>query len=77
MSSDSSKVFYKQTEWLVSLESKATVILAEEHEDLNNTTTSKTVTSASLVFNDESTAKRVQEAFNHAANLCRKQKEPF
>jgi len=57
--------------WLVVLETTSNVVLSEEHEDLRNTTKSESRKTAFIAFNDESTAKRVLEAFNHAANLCR------
>jgi hypothetical protein len=69
-------IVYKADGWVVPLQSKSQVILSENHEDLGNTTKSESLDFFALRFNDESMAKRVQEAFNHAADLCRG-KEPF
>jgi hypothetical protein len=71
-----SDLSYTVDPWSVSLHSKSKVILSEAHDDLTNTTRSETVSQVFLNFNDESIAKRVQEAFNHSADLCRG-KEPF
>jgi Trypsin-like peptidase domain len=67
---------YKGTAWFVSLHSKSQIILSETQEDFLNTTKTESVNDASLIFGDEALARRVQEAFNHAAELCRG-KEPF
>jgi hypothetical protein len=67
---------YKGAAWIVFLHSKSQVILSEMQDGRLNTTKSESVNDAVLTFGDEALAKRVQEAFNHAAELCRG-KEPF
>ena len=66
--------------WLVGLNASSKVILSETHEiglDGSNTTKSESEDRFTLGFlPDESIAKRVLEAFKHAAELCRG-KEPF
>ena len=67
----SNKVDKKVDKWEVWLLASSKVILSEEHEDLNNTTKSESQSGFCLTFYDESIAKRVLEAFKHAADLCR------
>ena len=62
--------------WIVTLHAASKVILDDTHEDLNNTTKSESRNWAFVVFDDESIARRVLEAFKHATELCRN-KEPF
>jgi hypothetical protein len=62
--------------WSVVLKAASRVILSETYEDLNNTTKSESWKDAAVVFYEESIAKRVLDAFKHAADLCRG-KEPF
>lgn len=62
--------------WVVDLDATSKTILWETHADLLNTRETSSQSSAFIPFFDESTAKRVQDAFNHAAELCRG-KEPF
>ena len=57
--------------WFVSLKSSAKLILSEERNVTWNTTKTEQLEYASILFSDESTANRVQDAFNHAAELCR------
>jgi S1-C subfamily serine protease len=67
------------TFWWVSLNTKSDVILEETHGYWGNTsrpTTNATKHSADIHFFDESLAKRVSDAFKHAADLCRGT-EPF
>ena len=66
----------KLDQWSVVLESRSKVILVEEHESLEKTTKNESKDYAFMTFYDESVAKRVLEAFNHAAELCRGN-EPF
>jgi hypothetical protein len=75
----------KSESWVVSLSSKSHVILSEELNEerddrpgpnRENTRKNESVDSVYLDFSDESTAKRISEAFKHAAELCRG-KEPF
>ena len=66
----------KLDRWTVDLNLTSKVVLNETHEDLNNTTKSEGQKWAFIIFYDESVAKRVLEAFKHAADLCR-MKEPF
>jgi S1-C subfamily serine protease len=62
--------------WTVILHASSKMVLEETHKDLNNTTKSESQKMAFLTFNEESTAKRVLDAFKHAADFCRG-KEPF
>ena len=72
-----SDIYYKGHPWFVSLHTKSKVILSEEHDDfLVKTTRSASVQDTFLPFDDELIARRVQAAFNHAADLFRG-KEPF
>jgi hypothetical protein len=64
------------TVWAVFLHTKSDVILDETHDDLRNTTKNTSKHSAGIGFYDESLAKRVSDAFKHAADLCRGT-EPF
>ncbi len=57
--------------WTVSLDTTSKVILKETYEDITDTTKSDSLSRASLIFYEESIAKRVLEAFKHAADLCR------
>jgi hypothetical protein len=66
----------KLDRWIVDLSTSSKVVLDETHEDVNNTTKSQSQKWAFIIFYDESVAKRVLEAFKHAADLCRV-KEPF
>ncbi len=66
----------KVDEWDVELRSKSKVILSEVLHDDSGREKNDTLDLALLPYNDESIAKRVQDAFNHAAELCRG-KEPF
>jgi hypothetical protein len=52
------------------------IILVHSDSTLGSPAKAESVKTLSLRFNDESIAKRVQEAFRHAADLC-KNKEPF
>ena len=71
---------FKQTKsletWVVTLKTQTKVILTDEKVDIENTTKSEGADQVSIGFYDESIARRVLEAFNHAAALCRG-KEPF
>jgi hypothetical protein len=71
----SSDLVLKGAPWVVSLHARSKVILCEEHQESGNTRSQGT-DYVPLYFNDGSIAKRVQEAFNHAAELCRG-REPF
>jgi S1-C subfamily serine protease len=62
--------------YMVSTGSGSNVIAHETRYSGDANTKSEMVNLAVLFFNDESIARRVQEAFRHAADLCRK-KEPF
>jgi hypothetical protein len=57
--------------WIVGLYTNSDVILEETHRDIGNKTKNSAAHSAGIVFRDESVAKRVSEAFKHAADLCR------
>jgi hypothetical protein len=57
--------------WTVVLHTTSKVILNETYEDLGDTRKSESSSVASLIFYEESIAKRVLDAFNHAADLCR------
>ena len=61
---------------VVDLDAISKAILWQTHEDLRNTTETSSQNFAFITFFDESTAKRVLDAFTHAADLCRG-KEPF
>jgi len=61
--------------WRMSLSTTSKVILDDFHSDTRGNKT-ESVDIALLIFPDESLAKRVAEAFKHAAELCRR-KEPF
>jgi hypothetical protein len=71
-------VHYRSGEasYMVSTGSGSNVIVHEIHYGVDDSTKSEMVNVAFLYFNDESIARRVQEAFRHAADLCRK-KEVF
>jgi hypothetical protein len=62
--------------WGVLLSATSKVILHETHEDAFNKTVTENLDYAAVHFSEESTAKRVSDAFKHAAELCRG-KEPF
>jgi hypothetical protein len=67
----------KQVEtWTLFLEATSKVIHSETYEDLHKTTTSESRKWAFLIFYEEDMAKRVLQALNHAAELCRGS-EPF
>lgn len=67
----------KQLEaWLLLLHATSKVSLAETHEDLKNTTKSESRNWVGIIFYEEAIARRVLDAFTHAARLCRG-KEPF
>lgn len=67
----------KQLEtWSLLLHATSKVILRETHEGLKNTTKSESQNWVGMIFYEESIARRVLEAFTHAADLCRG-KEPF
>jgi hypothetical protein len=69
-------IIRKVDNWVVGLRTKSKVILSEVLHDDSGLERNHSLDTALLDFNDESIAKRVQEAFNHAAELCRG-KEPF
>jgi hypothetical protein len=57
--------------WTVSLDATSRVILKNTYEEISDTAKSESLNRASLIFYEESIAKRVLEAFKHAADLCR------
>jgi hypothetical protein len=63
-------------EWAGVLYTTSKVILLEKHDGERNTNEIESLDFAGLIFYEESIAKRVLEAFKHAADLCRG-KEPF
>jgi len=71
-----SKLDRRLERWTVFLDASSKVILSETYEDLYKTTKSESQDWAFLTFYDEAMAKRVLEAFKHAADLCRV-KDPF
>jgi hypothetical protein len=62
--------------WTVGLKSKSKLITGDESDDLLSTQKTEAVDLVTITFNDEAIARRVAEAFRHAADLCRG-KEPF
>jgi hypothetical protein len=74
--SEDFKVVKSWPVWAVFLDAKSDVILEETHRDIGNTTKSSTRHSAPIGYTDEALAKRVSQAFKHAADLCRG-REPF
>jgi hypothetical protein len=62
--------------WAVLMSGTSKVILHQTHEDVFDKTVNESLDFAVLHFSEESTAKRVSDAFRHAAELCRG-KEPF
>ncbi len=64
-------ITYKVTPWLVALYSPTQGILSEDHDDLGHTKKKTMLDLAFLNFNDATLANRVQQAFNHAMDLCR------
>lgn len=61
----------KLERWTVELDATSKVILSETHQSLDNTTKTESQSWAFIPFFDESIAKRVLDAFKHAAELCR------
>jgi hypothetical protein len=70
------KVVKTTTQWIAYFNADSKVILHETHEDVNKSVKSESLSFAYLIYDDEAVAKRVVEAFKHAAGLCR-QAEPF
>ena len=62
--------------WTLYLHTNSKVILSDSYDGLQKTRKSEALDLTYLGFSDESTAKRFQSAFLHAAELCRG-KEPF
>jgi hypothetical protein len=61
-----------ETTDMVSMGSASNLIVHQTHYSGDASVKSEMVNLAVLFFNDESLARRVQEAFSHAADLCRK-----
>ena len=62
--------------WWLQLDAPSNVILLETQGFILPPDSTESVSHADIVFFEEAIAKRVQEAFTHAADLCRG-KEPF
>ena len=57
--------------WLVMLTAASRVIFGETHKNYKDTPETESGYTLKLSFYDEAIANRVQEGFNHAADLCR------